>query len=179
MRESIAGAWLYSLVLIFMVILVGFVSISINYNKAYKLKTSVVNIIEQSQGVNPAAVELIGRQLKNNGYINGKVCRTLFKNGDKYIEIDNGVASSVKTKGTSDTDSKPAQVCITRTKYNGKSDSKADASKKETIYQVDYYYDVYMFFSFSLPVFGDIFKFTVTGSTNAIHYPVDSNTWND
>ena len=48
MRDSIAGAWLYSIILIFIVILVGFIAISINYNKAYKLKTTVVNLIEQN-----------------------------------------------------------------------------------------------------------------------------------
>ena len=167
MRESINGAWLYSLVLTFMVILVGFVSISINYNKTYKLKTSVVNIIEQNQGINPTAVDTIGRHLKNNGYINGKLCKTLFKDGQKYLEIDNGIASSVKTKGSDDSD-KPAQVCITRNKFKLNIDGNS---------QFDYYYDVYMFFSFSMPVFGNIFKFNVVGTTNAIHYPVDSNAW--
>ena len=170
MRESIAGAWLYSLILVFMVILVSFVSISINYNKAYKLKTSVVNIIEQNQGVNAYAVDTIARHLKNNGYINGKVCRNLFKNGQKYIEIDEGVASNVKTKGSGDDNSKPAQVCITRSKF--------DLNQTGTA-QIDYYYDVYLFFSFSLPVFGNIFKFTVNGTTNAIHYPHDTNLWGD
>ncbi len=171
MRESIAGAWLYSLILIFMVILVGFVSVSLNYNKAYKLKTSVVNIIEQFQGINKDSVGTIGKHLDNNGYINGKTCRKLFKNGEKYIEINNGVASNVKTKGASDAESKPAQVCVTRTL--------AKKNDDDTSVQRDYYYDVYMFFSFSLPVFGDVFKFTVTGSTNAIHYPNDTNAWGD
>jgi hypothetical protein len=177
MRDSIAGAWLYSLVLIFMVILVAFISISINYNKAYKLKTSVVNVIEQNQGVNPKAVETIGKYLNNNGYLNGKVCRRLFKNGQKYLEIDNGVSSGVKTKGSGDEDSKPAQVCITRTKYNMTNDAEYVARGVKGTSQIDYYYDVYMFFSFSLPVFGEVFKFNVVGTTNAIHYPNDVNSW--
>ena len=168
MKQAISGAWLYSIVLIFMVILVGFISISINYNKTFKLKTAVVNIVEQEQGINAVTIDAINKQLKNNGYLNGKVCRTLFKDGDKYLEINNGTASGVKTKGPSDVGSAPAQVCITRKKGNYTADGTA---------QPDYYYDVYLFYSFSIPVFGDIFKFNVMGTTNSIHYPVDSYSW--
>jgi hypothetical protein len=175
MRESIAGAWLYSIVIIFMMLLVAFISISINYNKTYKLKTAVVNIIEQNQGINNRSVANIAAHLKNNGYTNGKVCEKLFKgNGQKYIEINNGVASSVKTKGT-DAPGPASQVCVTRKRH----DSSVDVGGAGISVQYDYFYDVYMFFSFSLPVFGDIFRFNVIGTTNSIIYPIDSNAWGD
>ena len=168
MRDAIAGAWLYSIVVVFMMILVGFIAISINYNKTYKLKTTVVNLIEQHQGLNSETVDDISGYLSANGYTNGKVCRTLFKNDNqKYVEINKGVASSVKIK-KDDKSTTPSQVCVTRSKF--------DLGKEGTA-QLDYSYDVYMFFSFSLPVFGDVFRFTVTGSTNAIHYPIDTYAW--
>ena len=171
MRESIAGAWLFSLVLTFMVILIGFISISINYNKAFKLKTTVVNLIEQNQGVNDRTIQLIQGYLDNNGYVNGKRCRDLFKNGQKYMGIDNGVSTGVYTKGSRDLDLGPQQVCLTR-----RQNKDTNVIRGETA-NVEYYYDVYMFFSFSLPVFGNIFKFTIGGTTNAILYPQDSYSW--
>ena len=102
MRDSIAGAWLYSIVLIFIVFLVAFISISINYNKAYKLKTAVVNLIEQNQGINSRTLKFIDGYLDQNGYINGKRCGELFKNGQKYMGIDNGESTGVLEKGKND-----------------------------------------------------------------------------
>ena len=168
MRDSIAGAWLYSIVLVFIVLLVGFIAISINYNKAYKLKTTVVNLIEQNQGINARTLKLIDGYLDNNGYVNGKRCRNLYKDGQKYMGINNGVSTGVLTKGNGDTNVASQQVCVTREEY---------ISTISGATNIEYYYDVYMFFSFSLPIFGDIFRFNVVGTTNPILYPQDNYPW--
>ena len=168
MRDSIAGAWLYSIVLIFIVLLVGFIAISINYNKAYKLKTTVVNLIEQNQGINARTLKLIDGYLDNNGYVNGKRCRNLYKDGQKYMGINKGVSTGVLTKGNGDTNVASQQVCVTREEY---------ISTISGATNIEYYYDVYMFFSFSLPIFGDIFRFNVVGTTNPILYPQDNYPW--
>lgn len=168
MRDSIAGAWLYSIVLVFIVLLVGFIAISINYNKAYKLKTTVVNLIEQNQGINDRTLKLIDGYLDNNGYINGKRCSNLYKDGQKYMGINKGVSTGVLTKGKDDKNVESQQLCVTREEY---------ISNLPDATNIEYYYDVYMFFSFSLPVFGDIFKFNVVGTTNPILYPQDTYPW--
>ena len=173
MRDAIAGAWLYSLVLIFIVVLVSFISITINYNKTYKLKTEVVNIIEEYQGVNPDSVKRIYGFLESKTYNLRRYCKDVFReDGMQYLGITKGVVSPVFTRNKSnpagEATAKPEEVCVSRSYY---------ISPYEGNSYADYYYDVYLAFSFSLPVIGDIFKFTVGGSTNSIYYPVDSNGW--
>ena len=176
MRDAIAGAWLYSLVLIFMVILVAFVSISINYNKTYKLKTAVVNLIEQNQGVNAQTVASIGTYLNANGYNSRNICREVVTNHDKsknihYVGIlqNAGEANAVNQESWKNDDDVPQQhVCITRESFKSTIDGAT---------YTDHYYNVYMFFNFSLPVFGNLLIFKVSGSTNSIYYPVDSYSW--
>ena len=116
MRQAIGGAWLYGIVIVFMMFMIAYVSATLNYSRAYKTKTQVVNIIEEYQGV-----------------VSGE---------------------------------KPMHVCITRTAYK--------ASK--ALY-TDYFYDVTMFFKFNIPIFGDIFTFSVKGETNSIYYPTDNSNW--
>lgn len=170
MRNAISGAWLYSLILIFVVLLVAFISISINYNKTYKLKTTVVNIIEEYQGVNSQSVSKISGFLASNTFRTVRYCNKTVKKGERYIGITNGKLSPMYESGTAaEKTAAPQQVCISRTAHTS-------TYKGKSAY-TDYYYNVYMAFDFSLPVFGDIFKFSVNGSTNAIYYPVDTNNW--
>ena len=170
MRDAIAGAWLYSLILVFVVILVAFIAISINYNKKYKLKTTVVNIIEEYQGVNPESVKKVGGFLASNAFKTERYCNKVVNKGERYIGITDGKLSPMYESGSAaEKTAKPQQVCISREAHTSNYDGKSAYT--------DYYYNIYMSFDFSLPVFGDIFKFSVNGSTNAIYYPVDTNNW--
>ena len=171
MRNAIAGAWLYSLVLIFIVVLVSFIAITINYNKTYQLKTQVVNIIEEDQGINSNSVKRIYGFLAAKSYRTTRYCKDVIReNGREYLGITQGKVSELMIRGDGNKEkyAKPEEVCVSRTYF---------VSSYEGRSYVDYYYDVYLAFSFSLPVIGDIFKFTVGGSTNAIYYPIDSYGW--
>ena len=45
MRESIGGAWLYSLIVIFVLLFTGFLALAINYTKVFRVKNEVISII--------------------------------------------------------------------------------------------------------------------------------------
>lgn len=66
MRESIGGALLLKIVLIFLVVYISFMAIVIAYGSVFQTKNKIINIIEQSEGmVNKSAVELAA---KSTGY---------------------------------------------------------------------------------------------------------------
>ena len=86
MRESTGGAWLFGLVITFMVIFVGFLAVMISYSIAFKTKNEVVGIIEKYEGfvdgnytgdeadASPNSVWLINNYLVNSGYANKGAC---------------------------------------------------------------------------------------------------------
>lgn len=51
MRESIGGTMLFWIVLFFMAIFIGFMACIIHYARVYKIKNSVINYIERSEGI--------------------------------------------------------------------------------------------------------------------------------
>ena len=57
MKQSIANVWVIGLIITFMLIFSGFIIITINYNKVFKAKNTVVTIIEKNNGMtNKAAL---------------------------------------------------------------------------------------------------------------------------
>ena len=52
MRESIGTQTIFKAVLIFTFLFSGFIAVAITYNKAYKIKNEVINILEKYEGVN-------------------------------------------------------------------------------------------------------------------------------
>jgi len=69
MRDAIGGAWLYSLVIVFMLIFVSYLAISVNYSKAFRVKDGIISIIEQSEGHGNNARDTIGTFLSGNAYL--------------------------------------------------------------------------------------------------------------
>ena len=72
MRESIGAAWIFSLVLIFILMFTGFVAVSINYARAFQLKNVVANLIEENEGVptmDNSLENAIKSYVEQNGYI--------------------------------------------------------------------------------------------------------------
>ena len=50
MRESIGGGWMLGLVVVFIAIFSGYLAVSINYTKAFKVKNRIINLIEENEG---------------------------------------------------------------------------------------------------------------------------------
>ena len=47
MRQAIGTTWILQLVIIFMLIFVAFLSLSLNYTKAFKIKNEIITTIEK------------------------------------------------------------------------------------------------------------------------------------
>lgn len=156
MRESINGAWLFGIVITFMAIFIAFITISINYSKAFEMKTKMVTILEQYDGLNALSVERLNKLTEAYGYRKTNTCRS--ENGEDVVGILDGVPQKNPTE--------PQQICVTR-------ELKAKDESNE-VNEDKYYYNVEVFFGFDLPLLGNIFTFRVSGETNAINYPAAS-----
>ncbi|HOP65474.1 MAG TPA: hypothetical protein PLX66_00390 [Bacilli bacterium] len=158
MRQSIGGTWLFSLVIIFILLFTAYLAVAINYSKSFKVKNEVINIIEREEGLtsnidaaDPGAIEQIASYLESVGYVNHGKCP---KNYQGYGEYKDGSTTKYS-------------YCVR--KYNTYNEIEKQRS----------YYSVVLFFDMDLPIFGDLFTFKVTGETTEIQYPADCLTWGE
>ena len=144
MRDAIGGAWLFGLVAIFIVIFSGYLAVSINYSKAFKIKDEVISMIETSEGMHGNTEPKIENYLNSSGYNVYGSCGT-----------DRGTGLLPKSTAESD----KFKYCVCKVKDS------ASKSGMEI-----YSYEITVFFRLDLPVLGNIFTFPVPGKTKAIYY---------
>lgn len=149
MRESIGGTWVFSIVIVFIVIFSGFLAVSVNYSKAFKVKNGIISILEKNEGMSNETEELISDYLDDIGYF-------------VYGTCTNGTNKNSKGYGQSSKNAGKYKFCLT-TKETGGSSSTGGATLKKT------YYVVTVFFKLDLPVLGSFFTFPVSGETTAIY----------
>lgn len=150
LRNSISGAWLFGIVLTFMTILIAFITITINYSKAYEMKTKMITVIEQYDGLNPLTVNILNKIAAGYGYRKTNTCKA--EDGQVVVGIRDGVPTV--------NPGEPQQICITRELKSG------DGYSEDK-----YYYNLEVFFGFNLPLLGNVFTFRVEGETNEINFP--------
>lgn len=150
MREAIGGTWLFTIVIVFIVLFSSYLAISVNYSKAFKVKNGIVDLIEQNEGLSSETQTQISNYLDKTGYFVYGECNS--KAGEKGYE-SNGAGNNYK-------------YCIVKT--NAANEELVAGSTVERAY-----YKVKVFFRLDLPVLGDIFTFPVTGQTKAIYYAKD------
>jgi len=51
MRDAFGGTFMIKLMLIFLTIYISFVAVALNYAKAFRVKNSIIDIIEQNEGI--------------------------------------------------------------------------------------------------------------------------------
>ena len=154
MREAIGGAWIYALVMIFMMIFVSYLAISLNHTRAFMTKDEVVRIIELNEGFNNRSREIIENYLYSAGYrVRG------FCDNDRMMEDRSARGEGIGPDGNG-----RFLYCI-----NG-----PFLTRDSTEVRPVGYYTVTLFFRFDLPVIGNILTFPVTGRTRPIHHLNDS-----
>ena len=68
MREAIGGTWLFTIVIVFIVLFSSYLAISVNYSKAFKVKNGIVDLIEQNEGLSSETQTQISNYLDKTGY---------------------------------------------------------------------------------------------------------------
>lgn len=193
MRESIGGAWIFQLVIIFILLFTGFLCVAINYNKAFKVKNEVIDYVEREEGLTSrtdsgvrigGSLELIGAYLQQAGYSSKGYCpdndeTEIVRSWANVAYFSDFTGENdpheynwigIKTLGTGST----SEEAVPGTKYYYCIRKIDDYDKK---YTYKAYYKLRLFFKFELPIFGDFTTFSVEGETTQIEYPGDCKTW--
>lgn len=149
MRDSIGGIYAITVVLIFIVLMSGFLAYTTNYNKAYKMKNRIITILEKYDNeVSTAAQKEIQKYAKSIGYSADR----------EYTSKCDGVNFKL--------DSYKVGWCYSEKDKNG---TGVGGTGEE---YTSRYVDVKTFVSIDIPVFNNIFSnikyFTVTGATKQI-----------
>lgn len=157
MREAIGTTWIFQLVIIFMLIFVAFLSLSLNYTKAFKIKNELLTTIEKFEGLTfnesanePGSVRIINNYLIYNNYRSMGACE-LGSFGSRSLE---STSLELAEEG------RKYYYCVRKIDRSNK--SLPDRAK----------YEIKIFFKFSLPVIGDLFTFSSEGTTIDINRAV-------
>lgn len=148
MREAIGGTWIFSIVIVFIVLFTSYLALSVNYSKAFRVKNGVISLIEKNEGIKP---DLISKYLNGEGYAVYGVCN----------EETAGEGYDRSTSSTTDR----FRYCIKKVIIYDNNETENTLDKN--------YYKVTVFFRIDLPILGNIFTFPVTGETGAIYYADD------
>ncbi len=157
MRDSMGAAWILSLSLTFTILFVGFLAISINYSRAFKVKSGIVSRIEENEGYNGSMDERLENYLLDEGY-------TAYGTCEPEYDVP-GQNANWQLVGGIRTASVPAGVdkysaCIYRTTSDA-GDEGVGAPRAQ--------YRVVVFFKFDLPIIRYYMQFQVSGESRYLY----------
>ena len=142
MREVSGSTWVFQIMILFILIFACFLTLVLNYNKAYRVKNSMVSIIEIHEGITDESMSLLNNVLRGEGYNNTGAC----PQGDYgWYGVTNFEGDYEEAQ-----DGKRYNFCFKRYK---------------TV-EDDEYYEIKVFYEFSLPFLGPISVFPITGRTD-------------
>lgn len=161
MRESIGGAWILTIVVLFIVLFSGYLAVSINYTKAFKVKNYIINTIEQNEGfskyeddVITASVESLQASGKTEGYV------AAYLKSTGYFTTENEESMRRRCNGDDAFSSQnyyySGGYCIKKIcNYSG--------------YGAPYY-KVTTFIKFQIPIIQDAFLIEINGETKPLFF---------
>lgn len=68
MKEAIGGALTIQIILIFLILVNGYLAMTVNYTKAFRVKNGIISIIERNEGITEQAGKDIAIIMRNSGY---------------------------------------------------------------------------------------------------------------
>lgn len=159
MKEAVGGVSLFNIVIVFVLLFTGYISLSINYSKAYNVKNELITIIKNQGGVctsNRASVN-------DNCYNFAQQIQDFFKE-TSYRSVANCNTNDgwlgYSRSGELLTDGKNASFCV-----------KAIKVKSNSELPNALYYQVKVFYQLDLPVIHNLFEFSIFGETSRIYEP--------
>ena len=147
MRDSYGGAFMFSIVFVFIVLFVSFLTITVNFAKVFRIKNTIIDILEQSQYV------MNGTDWHTDQVVLNKIDPYLdsfaYRNGENL-----GVKNHCKDQGGLLT---KYGACIVKIQNR---DTEAGS-----------YYRVFVYITGSIPVLGNNIVMPISGDTDIIYEP--------
>ena len=155
MRESLGSIWIVSFVFFVIILISGFLAFNTNYNKAFKMKNKIINVLEKHNNrITDDAQEEIREYAKSIGYSASSTYTSTCGNAG-YDRDSNNIGWCYKE-----------HVSSSDYTMSGNTGGTNVSEYRST------YIDVRTFVSIDVPLFNHIFKnlkqFSVTGSTKEI-----------
>lgn len=151
MREAIGGTWLLGFVVIFVVLFSGYLAVSINYTKAFKIKNKIIDIIEANEGFTES----------NNSDLNALSDDEL----DKDPSVEAKIFKQLKAIGYYTTEDVDCSVKDGEKEYDG-----GYCVKSVTTNSGSGYYKVKTFIKFDLDIVNISIQIPISGETKVIYY---------
>lgn len=154
MRESTGAAWIFSIVITFIMIFTAYLAVSVNYAKAFRIKNHIISIIEDNEGLDEDDLDAfqIDDYLHTSGYAAFGNCN------DRSINWEQNDWMLMEDLDIYPNNSGRNGVCI---------------YFKDVVNEDDFcpkrYYRVVTFFRLDIPFFGRLLTFSVKGNSKAIY----------
>lgn len=173
MKEAIGGTWLFQIVIFFILLFTGFMCLSINQSKAFNVKDQIVQTIQSYNGIDitsqyeedqdNAFTEIV-KYMSDNAYRTTGSC-------PDGVDKD-GITYDYQgfTKDGIQTSSQNAAFCIAKVE-SGQSIMGGSCGGKDycqTELPDMSYYRVVVFYQLDLPIFHELFNFTIYGDTKTL-----------
>lgn len=146
MKEAIGGTMTIYIIIVFLLLINGYLAFSVNYTKAFRVKNQVISLIEQHEGYTEDAKEAIQSYLRQVHYTEipqGYMNEVMNNDGDYVCELGYCVKTTI-----------------------------AGASSTDELYRGSYY-SVITFINIDIPILNKIFPymkvFQVSGETKMIY----------
>lgn len=152
MRESIGATYIFTICLVFILLFTAYLAVSVNYSKAFKIKSYIVSQIDENREINKEVIDDIKSYLIAQGYTAYGKCEEINNWELTDDSIDDWAPDSKGQKN----------VCIYRHKISTSSSSNDDINIER------YYYKVVTFFKFDIPIINTLLTFNVSGDTKYI-----------
>ena len=158
MKEAVGGFSLFNIVIVFVLLFAGYISMSINYSKAYNVKNEILNIIRNQGGIctstTPDSNNCYNFSVQIADYFSEANYRST---GTCNSSEDNGWVGYNREGQVDNTNS---AFCIKAIKANSNSELPNAL-----------YYQVKVFYQLDLPIISSIFEFSIYGETGRIYDP--------
>ena len=154
MKEAIGGVFSLEFIIVFLLILNGYMAFNVNYTKAFRVKNEIRSIIQKNEGLTDSAMEQIEEYMDKVNY-------TQSAGFNKYCQDHNMYTC------TTDSGRSFCMDVTTSDKYG----TRETASGKENIAA---YYSITTFVDINIPVINKFFDrlgglFSVNGETSLIY----------
>lgn len=159
MRESIGATSIFALCITFIMLFTAYLAISVNYSKAFRIKSNIVSMIEENGRYDGDVQKEIENYIIAQAYTASGKCpesNSLTDNNSDTVGNWGSATQINYTNPSSDT----SNVCIYRLEIKTNNDD-IDANKV--------YYKVVTFFKFDLPIIGNITTFKIAGDTKLLY----------